>query len=185
MIRLLITIALVVSTISDQDTTILLTRFELGELDLIKLDARKIETQVSDAFPDFKVTKEVGQQDGPDYIFYSVRDGNEELFIIRLDGNDSTRVDEVWMTSPRIKNQQGISIRDSFEKLKSTNENLKLYADLHYNIYASQVYNPILFRLEAGNMKMLNDSTVLSSDYSVKEWQIDNPDIEYIIWRKR
>lgn len=167
----------------NQQPNFTLTNTHLGNLELTKLNVDELENQISEAFPNFQTERGIGQQDGPDYIYYSVLDRTEELFIIRLDGQDSTRIDEIWITSSRIKNQQGISVGNSLEELKSTIQKLQLNADLHFNIYASQPYSSISYRLKAGSIKMLNDSTMMSPDYTVQEWQIDNPDIEFIIWR--
>src|SRR5690554_1267853 len=57
-------------TNKEEMTEILLTETKLGDLELNKLTENNMLTEIKSAFPDFKVTKTVGQQDGPDFNLY-------------------------------------------------------------------------------------------------------------------
>lgn len=182
MFRIILILSLVF-TESNQEPKFLLSGGFLGDLDLISLKHDRLKDQILEVFPNFTIEKNIGQQDGPDYIFYSVKDQGDELFVVRLDGNDSTLIDEVWISSSRIEDQNGLSIGSKLEDLQKEIKDLRLNADFHQNVYASAPFSRLSYRLKVRSFQMLNDSTMLASDFSVKFWQIGNCEVEYIIWR--
>jgi len=164
-------------------TEILLIESKLGDLNLNKLSENNMLTEIKSAFPDFQVTKTVGQQDGPDYNLYQVTHSEQEIFFISMDSYDTTLVQDLWTNNKTIKDGYGISVGQKIEFALTKRPNLKFHSDLHQNIYATEKNSKIEYRL-TGNFKTLNDTTFFADDYSVEKWQTEGMEIEYLLWRK-
>jgi len=162
---------------------ILLTETKLGYTNLNELDGNNIKKNLELGFPGFEIIKEVGQQDGPDFILYQVNYMNEEIFFISMDSYDTTLVQDIWTKNSKIKDEYGAKVGAYIDSVLIKRPELKFHADLHYNIYASKENSKILYRL-AGDFKSLSDSSFVSEDYSVEKWQIEGMVVEYLIWRK-
>lgn len=153
----------------------------IGTLALSSLKPSQFNLQISKAFPGSTITKHLGRQDGPDFTYYKVSEEDEDLFMIRMNSYDSTQIDEIWITSRRIKDEFGIEVGTDFSDLRNSLADYKLHSDLHMNIYISKPNSNLSYRLALKSFKMLNDSTMVAEDYSVKEWQIESAEVEYIV----
>lgn len=163
---------------------VVLTETHFGDLDLTQLEHESIRDQVKSAFPEFKLTKKTGKQDGPDFEFYVVSNNQEEnIFFISMNDYDSTTVQTVWTNNQEIKDQYGVQVHQTTDDLLLKRPNLRFHSDLHYNIYASEKGSKIEYGL-SGDFKALNDSAFTADDYSVEQWQTKNMYIELIQWRK-
>lgn len=162
---------------------ILLTETKLGDLELDKLNENNILPGIKSKFPDFLITKTVGQQDGPDFNLYQVSHYEQEIFFISMDSYDTTLVQDFWTNNKIIKDEYGITVGQKIEFALEKRPTLKLHSDLHQNIYATEKNSKIEYRL-TGNFKTLNDTTFFADDYSVERWQTEGMEIEYLIWRK-
>lgn len=164
-------------------TEILLTETRLGDLELENLKEKNILTEIHSNFPDFQITKKVGQQDGPDYSYYEVTHLGQELFFISMDSYDTSLVQDLWTNNKIIKDEYGITVGQKIENALKNRPTLKFHSDLHYNIYASDKNSKIEYRL-TGYFKPLSDTAFVTKDYLVEKWQTTGMTIEYLIWRK-
>jgi hypothetical protein len=164
-------------------TEILLTETKIGNLELDKLNENNILTEIKSTFPDFQITKTLGQQVGPDFNLYQVIHNGQEIFFISMDSYDTTLVQDLWINNKIIKDEYGITVSQKIESALEKRPNLKFHSDLHQNIYATEKNSKIEYRL-TGNFKTLNDTTFFADDYSVERWQTEGMEIEYLIWRK-
>lgn len=164
-------------------TVTLLTENQLGDLELNKLTENNMLTEIKSVFPNFKVTKTVGQQDGPDFNIYQVTHSKQEIFFISMDSYDTLVVQYLWTKNKIIVDEHGVAVGQTIESALEKRPTLKFHSDLHQNIYASDKNSKIEYRL-TGNFKSLNDSTFFADDYSVEKWQTKGMEIEYLIWRK-
>jgi hypothetical protein len=162
---------------------ILLTETKLGNTNLNGLDGTNIKQNLKSGFPAFKIKKEIGQQDGPDFKLYQVEYMNEEIFFISMDSYNSMLVQDIWTKNPKIKDEYGLFVGVSIDSALANRPDLNFHSDLHYNIYASAKNSKIQYRLN-GEFKSLNDSSFVAEDYSVEKWQIEGMKIEYLIWKR-
>jgi len=190
MIRLVITffalISLAFQTVGYNTTPgeAVLTETHLGELNLVDLSSENLKQAVNSAFPKLSLVKKSGRQDGPDFNYYSVSNAEEEdIFFISMDGNDSTRVQTVWIMNQDIQDQYEVQVLQKTDDLLKKRPNLKFHSNSHYTIYASESDSHIEYRL-SGDFKALNDSVFTADDYSVEKWQVENMYVELIQWRK-
>ena len=161
----------------------ILTETKLGAIDLFELNGENIITNLQGEFLDLEITKQVGQQDGPDFIFYSLSKKKEELAYVSMDSEDSNQVQSLTILSAEIVDVYGLKVGMSADKLSSTRSSIIFNADLHMNIYAKVKNSNILYRL-SGDLINLNDSTYVSENYSVENWQTSKMKIESISWQK-
>ncbi len=161
----------------------ILTETKLGAIDLFELNGENIITNLQGEFLDLEITKQVGQQDGPDFIFYSLSKKKEELAYVSMDSEDSNQVQSLTILSAEIVDVYGLKVGMSADKLSSTRNSIIFNADLHMNIYAKVKNSNILYRL-SGDLINLNDSTYVSENYSVENWQTSKMKIESISWQK-
>lgn len=167
----------------EEMSEILLTETKLGDLELNKLTEKNMLTEIKSAFPDFKVTKTVGQQDGPDYNLYQITRSKQEIFFISMDSYDTLVVQDFWTNNKIIQDEYGVTVEQKVESVLEKRPTLKFHSDLHQNIYATEKNSKIEYRLK-GNFKTLNDTTFSADDNSVEKWQTEGMEIEYLIWRK-
>ena len=167
----------------EEMSEILLTETKLGDLELNKLTEKNMLTEIKSAFPDFKITKTVGQQDGPDYNLYQITQSKQEIFFVSMDSYDTLVVQDLWTNNKIIQDEYGVTVGQKVESALEKRPTLKFHSDLHQNIYATEKNSKIEYRL-TGNFKTLNDTTFFAADYSVEKWQTEEMEIEYLIWRK-
>lgn len=161
----------------------LLTETSLRSLKLNLLNDKNIEANVKAAFPEFQLTKTVGQQDGPGFDLYEIRNSESEIFFISMGSGNPTNVQDIVIQDENVNDEYGVSIGQSIETVLNNRPSLSFHADLHYNIYASTQYSKIGYRL-SGNFKSLNDSTFVGADYYLEKWQVEGMIVEYLIWTK-
>jgi hypothetical protein len=163
---------------------VVLTETHFGDLDLTQLNNENIGSKVKSAFPELRMTKKTGKQDGPDFDFYLMSNEEmENIFFISMDGYDSTTVQTLWTKNKEIEDQYGVQVHQTTAELLKKRPNLRFHSDLHYNIYASENGSRIEYGL-SGDFKAINDSTFVSNDYSVDKWQVEKMYVELIQWRK-
>ena len=134
-------------------TEILLTETKLGDLELDMLKENNILTGIKSRFPDFQITKTVGQQDGPDLNLYQVFYYGQEIFFISMDSYDTTLVQDFWTNNKIIQDEYGITVGQKIESALEKRPNLKFHSDLHQNIYATEKNSKIEYRL-TGDLRL-------------------------------
>ena len=162
---------------------ILITESKIGNINLDDLNGNNIEKNLKLGFPAFQIKKEIGQQDGPDFILYQVDYMNEEIFFVSMDTYDTTIVQDVWTRNPKVKDEYDATVGLIIDSVLSKRPDLKFHSDLHYNIYATKGNSKIEYRLN-GDFKNFNDTSFLANEYTVEKWQVEGMKIEYIIWKK-
>jgi len=170
------------STVEIGPGEILLTETKLGNLDIGILSDENMVTEIKRAFPDFQVEKARGQQDGPDYNYFEATHLGEEVFLIAMNWEDTTQIEHLRTENKMIKDQYGLSVGQTVEHALMKRPDLKFHADLHYNVFATAANSRIEYHL-TGDLKLVNDSVFVASDYSVEKWQIEEMQIAFLIWR--
>lgn len=163
--------------------SILLTESELGEMDLKKLSQSNLIEEINTHFPGFLISKTIGQQDGPNFDLYLVTQKEQEVISIAMKHDEDSVVDYLVFESNMIEDMYGVSVGSNIEHAIKNRPNLVFYTDLHFNVYASSEGSRIQYRLK-GDLKLLNDSTLVAEDFSVAQWQVEKMEIEYLIWRE-
>ena len=139
-------------------------------------------TQLQESFEGLTVTKERGQQDGPDFPLYSLKDGDEEILFFGMDWEDTLKLNTVYVKQPLVKDEYGLIVGDGYQKIKdSRNGEVKTVTDFHQHTYAY---------VEGSNIKYVISGDVYLPDtvdfenLKFTEEQIKDWTIEYLIWRE-
>ena len=162
---------------------VVLSEDRLGALVLSELTSMNIEKELTTLFPKSQVTKQVGQQDGPDFILYEVMQENNSVLYASMDPENSVELSSLTIVSPEIVDLYGLSVGSTSNEIKIHRPHTIVHADFHLNIYAGIENSKIKYRL-IGDFKNLNDTMAISENYSVEDWQISEMKIEFIIWEK-
>lgn len=100
------------------DTSIILKENEVAGLKL-PFEERDIRSGISQAFKNYDVKKIIGQQDGPDFIYYSVLDNfGKEIYSFNMDFENELKLDKILTESEKVRDQYGLSIGDTYAKIK-------------------------------------------------------------------
>nr|WP_086938521.1 hypothetical protein [Thaumasiovibrio occultus] len=122
-----------------QAQDLILTPTSLGELTLSS-STQVSQTGLTELFPDYQITHEIGQGDSPDFHLLKVSDGDEMLFYILsyieddvTHQSESYDIDLLVVTSDNIADGYGVRVGDRAEKLfQSLPGNIDVYAN-HYD----------------------------------------------------
>ena len=166
-----------------QSSELNLTESRLGRLDLSTLNGINLIDKLNEVFPENTIERKIGRQDGPDFIYYEVKNDSQELFSIHLDPYDTSKVQEIWIKTSKVSDEFGISTGSSLNEIETQRPDIRYHVDLHYNVYGCVPSSNIKYRLTVG-FKQLNDSLLVESDYSLQRWQLESNLVEYIIWSK-
>jgi hypothetical protein len=133
-------------------------------------------------FKGFTVTKEIGQQDGPDFPLYSIKDENGQICFFAMDSEDTLKLTEVYIKTPLIKDQYGLRVGDYYQKIKSMrHDNAMTSTDLHQHTFVYFDNSKIQYEI-SGDINL--PDTVDFDNLNFTEEQIGDWIIERLIWRE-
>jgi hypothetical protein len=133
-------------------------------------------------FTTLKVTKETGQQDGPDFPLYSIHDSRKtQICFFAMDPEDTLQLNEVYIRDRSISDQFGLRVGDDYRKIKKLRkQNAQNYTDLHQHTFVYFDNSKIMYEI-TGSV-FLPDSVDFDNlkftEEQIKDWKI-----EYLIWR--
>ncbi len=150
----------------------------------IPFERKEMLGDLKESFRGFDVSKKTGQQDGPDFLLYSLKQNNENILFFGMDWEDSLRLNDIFIKSSIVKDEYGLKVGDGYWKIKElrTGE-VKISTDYyHQHTYAyiddSNISYEILGDVflsdtaDFENLKLTEEQT--------KDWTIYN-----LIWRKK
>ena len=75
----------------------------------LKLPFKPIEMidRIKVAFQGYDVKKKIGQQDGPDFPFYSIMKGSEQILFMAMSSLDTLELSKIYIQSPEMSDQYG------------------------------------------------------------------------------
>ena len=150
----------------------------------ITLPFGKIEmlTELRKEFAGLTITKEIGQQDGPDFPLYSIKERNNEICFFGMDSEDTLKLNEVYIKQALVKDQYGLKVGDGYQKIKKVrNKNTKTYTDLHQHTFVYFDNSNIMYEISGS---VFLPDTVDFENLKFTEEQIKDWTIEYLIWRE-
>ena len=137
--------------------------------------------EMRDAFSGYQVSKQVGQQDGPDFPIYIVADGAEELIVFAMNWQDTLQLDVVYIKSPVVSDQYGMRIGSNMVQIQSArNDSLMTQYDYHEHTYVYSEDSRIVYDMES--TENLSD-TVPFANETAPSRAPSSWTIRQIIWR--
>jgi len=162
---------------------VLLSESKLGYLELDQLTGNNIIENIELKFPGFKINKKIGRQDGPSFILYQGIYMDELIFFISMDSENPDLIKDISTENDKIIDEYGVFVGMKSDSIQKLRPNLNFHSDLHQNIYASINDSKIEYRLK-GKIKNLNDSLAVSKNLELEKWQVEEMEVEYIVWKK-
>ena len=151
---------------------------------LLPFPRKEMITLLQEKFSGFTVTKETGQQDGPDYLFYSVMDKDTGICSFTMDAEDTLKLDRIYIEHPTIKDQYGLKVGDDYSKIKSLRKNTaKTYTNPHHQHTFVYFDNSNIMYEISGDVFL--PDTVDLENLSFTEEQIKDWTIDYVIWQTK
>jgi len=131
---------------------LVLSNKNIGPLGLDK--NTKLELQdLKRAFTGLSVEQKIGQQDGPDFLYYQISDSEGELFWIKTDDDDPKKIDSVHVVSAKIQDQYGLKIGSTYGEVLRIRPRLRVETDDHFHTYVGHSKENIVYELAVSYRK--------------------------------
>ncbi|WP_149303806.1 hypothetical protein [Pareuzebyella sediminis] len=171
------------STTNETPTTqgkLLLFEDHIGTIPL-PFPRKNMLSDLREAFRPLTVTKEIGQQDGPDFPLYSIRNGSKEVAYFSMDFEDTLALVELRINSEWIADEYGLSVGDKFSKIKKQRKDkLNTYSDEHGHTYVSIKNSQIGYEIsDTAPPANAPDDALDQVSHNIRE----NWEITTVIWR--
>ncbi len=105
------------------------------------------EEELKNFFPNFKITKTIGRQDGPDFFRYAI--GNN----IRLStpSTDNNTLEEINITrDSTYRDQYNVQLGMTIKEVAAKRGSLQIITTMHYHIYLYQKNSNIMYEMSLG-----------------------------------
>jgi len=170
-----------ITPIVDPDTLVLYES-RLSSLDL-PFPRKEMLDDLKKVFGKYIVTKAMGEQDGPNYLYYGVTDkGGSAVCYFAMDPEDSLTLEVFSTEQPFIKDQYGLKVGDGYKKIKALRKGVKTSTDLHQHTYA--YFEDSNVRYEIFGDVTIPDTADFDNLHFTED-QIKDWTIERLIWMKR
>jgi len=131
-------------------------------------------------FVGLTVERRVGEQDGPDFVYFEISDQEGELFWIKAQDDDPGKIDSVHVTSDKVVDQYGLKIGSTYAQIHAARPALLVETDEHFHTYVGKPEEEIVYELSCPYAAEYD-----GPDRSPTEAEIRNGVIEELIWFPR
>jgi len=163
----------------EKNEALVLTNDKFGALRLdrnTKLDLQGLRA----VLVELSVTENIGQQDGPDFVYYQVSDDEGEIFWIKAQVDDPDKINAVHVTSPHIIDQFGLKIGSTYAEILRARPGVIVETDDHFHTYVGHPEENIAYELTVPYA-----SDYEGPDRSPTKQEIERGVIERLIWFPR
>lgn len=143
---------------------------------------REMADELKRLFQPLTIVKEIGQQDGPDFPLYSLKNGKREMGYFSMDFEDTLQLTEVRINDPMVQDQYGLKVGDGYSKIKKLRSGeLKTTTDYHMHTYVYFEGSKIFYEIsgEPPPSQPIDPDTLKLTEGQLKNWTIES-----IIWRE-
>lgn len=151
----------------------------LGPLEL-DADTELSLEKLKSVFVGLTVERKVGQQDGPDFVYFEISDQEGELFWIKAQDDDPGKIDSVHVTSDKVVDQYGLKIGSSYTQIHGVRPALLVETDEHFHTYVGNRKEEIVYELSCPYAAGYE-----GPDRNPTEAEIRSGAIEELIWFPR
>ena len=144
--------ALIEAKAQGSTQSLVLSSKNIGALQLEK--NAKLELQeLRRVFTGLSVEQKIGQQDGPDFVYYQVSDNDGELFWIKADEDIATKFDSVHVVSAKIPDQYGLRVGSTYAQVLRIRPRLRVETNDHFHTYIGHPKENIVYELAVSYRK--------------------------------
>ena len=132
------------------------------------------------------VEANIGQQDGPDFIYIDVlRDDNNPVVYFIFNSDNKYKLDEIRIMDSTAVDEYGVRVGDTYDDIiKKRQVNFKNSTNYHAHTYLYTDNSNIYYEL-TGDFTMTEEMIERLEELELNEKQLKKSTVEYIIWRKR
>lgn len=124
-------------------------------------------------FNDFEIERKIGQQDGPDFIYYEARKNAAKYFWLKTQDDNKNFLDRIYITNSSISDQYGVNIGMNYKLLKQLRKNIKVSTE-HFHTYVYVSGSNIAYEI-TGTLDGPDKERYTEEE--IKNWQVSK-----IIW---
>lgn len=161
-------------------TDMVLTENSIGEIGL-PFDKSVTVKSLQKAFPNFEISKEIGEQDGPDFPLYDVKNDDATVLFFAMNPESTNELDYVLIKSPIVQDKYGLRVGDSYQKIKELRGQVEHYTDYHQHTYVYATNSNIRYEIN-GDVTLSADTDF--ENIKLTEEQIRDFKITQILWRQ-
>lgn len=158
---------------SENSNMLILTENTLGDLKLEKgmpLDELKIKK----LFNNLSVSKNIGEQDGPNYFYYKI--GTEA--ILTTPNTENEILSQLWINEKsKVSDEYGIKLGMIYSDIEKRRTNMNISTE-HYHIYLYKEGSNIVYE-----MSLENYNGPDKEEYSLEDIKNNNSKVVSIIWK--
>lgn len=152
---------------------LILTENTFGKLKLEKGIPLE-ESKIKELFVDFSVSKNIGEQDGPNYYYYEI--GTEAT--LTTPNTESETLSQVWINkNSKVSDEYGIKLGMTYIDINKKRPNMSISTE-HYHIYLHKEGSNIAYEMSLGNYEGPD-----KEEYSLDDIKNSNSKIISIIWK--
>ncbi len=159
---------------------LVLAENDFGALKL-KKDTKTSQKAIEQAFPDLKVLREVGHQDGPDFIYYHLKDDSLTRASFKMFDYDENLIDRILIEDSTIKDEYGMAVGTTYSRLKKTRPALETVIGDHMVFYVTEVGSPIGYEIW-GNTDSLSIDINNYWEAKIVESEISDWKVTRLLW---
>lgn len=167
------------SELSFQD--IILFENKINEVPL-PFPKKEMTFDLKSLFGAYKVQKKIGQQDGPNFPLYSVKNNGKDIAFFGMNDMDTLVLDNIYVQATDIKDQYGLKVGDKLALiLKNRGKGKIAFDPYHQHLYYYYDNSKISYELTGDFEKsigMENLENLVIEEADIEDWKI-----EYLIWR--
>jgi hypothetical protein len=160
-------------------TALVLANSPLGPLGL-DADTELSLEKLKSVFAGLTVERKVGEQDGPDFVYFEISDQTGELFWIKAQDDDPGKIDSVHVTSDKVVDQYGLRIGSTYAQIHAARPALLVETDEHFHTYVGDPEEEIVYELSCPYAAGYE-----GPDRNPTETEIRNGVIEKLVWFPR
>lgn len=103
--------------------------------------------KLKSVFVGLTVERKVGEQDGPDFVYFEISDQKGELFWIKAQDDEPGKIDSVHVTSDKVVDQYGLKIGSTYAQVHAARPALLVETDEHFHTYVGDPEEEIVYEL--------------------------------------
>jgi len=170
---------------SKKENKMILSEDSLGIIRIpISLDS--LLDKLKENYPIYQVSKEIGQQDGPNYPYINIADEyNTSLGYINYDGDKPDKLNDIHIVSSDITDEYGITVGMDYDDIiKLRGNHFSNQFDYHHHVYLYDTTSNIFYEI-TGDFQITAEMLENIEDMVLNEQQLRKCTVTRIIWRKR
>lgn len=159
----------------EKKNKLILTEKTFGEFNL-KKGMTLEESEIKKAFSDFEVSKNIGEQDGPNYFYYKI--GTEA--ILTTPNTESDTLSQVFINEQsKVIDEYGIKLGMKYSDIEKKRPNMNISTE-HYHIYLYKEGSNIAYEISLENYNGPD-----KDEYTLDDIKNYSAKVVSLIWNNR